>query len=622
METKPAERINMDNRRKPLPIQKGERFSVRNMRLQTRLVWLMLLISIPIIALSMWLLIFLSEASLRQHTNEQLRLVNNALFLKTETWFSMNVNLLHQMAEFDDIVSMDAARQKPVLEKTSKNFGYTFHTTNLAGMNVIRSDGQKNQDLHDRAWFIGAMTGAPVTFEVIVTRSSGKSSLNMTSPVRDSNGKIVGAVSLVSDLNQISKEVLSTGAAQSQGAVITYVVDHKDRVIAHPDPTIALPDPNVVAGGLTSFANEPPVVALRQGQRGIFEYTDKNGRRWLAFLSQMENGWGIITQESYDVAFLPVIQFRIISFAVVGVGAILLVVFSLLLIRRSLQPMVHLNETVMAVTAGDFSQVARVERDDEVGQLAQAFNSMTAQLRDSITNLEQRIQDRTQAMTLSTEVSRRLSTILDMEPLTREVVNEVQHAFNYYHVHIYLFNETRQDLIMAGGTGEAGQVMLARGHHIPAGRGLVGRAATTNMPVLVGNTTQDPGWLPNPLLPETKSELAVPISSGDRVLGVLDVQQNVENGLTQADVDLIQLTANQVAIALQNAMTYSKTQQKAEREALISSLGQKIQRATTMDEVLQVAVRALGQALGAKVSSVELRSEAAAPEGKNSSREG
>jgi putative methionine-R-sulfoxide reductase with GAF domain len=229
--------------------------------------------------------------------------------------------------------------------------------------------------------------------------------------------------------------------------------------------------------------------------------------------------------------------------------------------------------------------------------------------------LEQRVMERTRALTLSTEVSHRLSTILDQEQLTREVVNQLQQAFNYYHVNIYLFDNARRDLLMAGGTGEAGQVMLARGHKIIAGRGLVGRAADTNQPVLVSDTTQDPGWLPNPLLPKTKSELAIPIASGDRVLGVLDVQQNIIDGLTLADVDLIQLVANQLAIALQNAWIYMKSQQRAEHEAMIVALSHEIQQATTVEDVLKVAVSGLGQRLGAQRSSIELRSQAA--DGKN-----
>jgi GAF domain-containing protein len=172
--------------------------------------------------------------------------------------------------------------------------------------------------------------------------------------------------------------------------------------------------------------------------------------------------------------------------------------------------------------------------------------------------------------------------------------------------------------MMVGGTGEAGQKMLANKHQIPAGKGLVGRAGQTANTVLVPDVSQEDGWLPNPLLPDTKAEAAVPILSGQEVLGVLDVQHNVAGGLGQTDADLLRSIANQVAVALRNAQTYEEAQRHAAQESLVNEINQKILSTTTMKEALQVAVRELGRASGASGTRVQLKSSTPTQNGRNS----
>lgn len=243
--------------------------------------------------------------------------------------------------------------------------------------------------------------------------------------------------------------------------------------------------------------------------------------------------------------------------------------------------------------------------------MVKEVESHDRELQQTIRSTEQQniaLERRARAVSLSAEVSRRLSTIIDESELVKEVVEQVKNAFNYYHAHIYLLDEQNENLVMAGGTGYVGQTLLARGHKIEYGKGLVGTAAKSNAPILVPDTSLDPNWLPNPLLPDTKSEISVPISVGKNVLGVLDVQQSIVGGLTHDDADLLQSIANQVAVAVQNARSYGSAQKAAEQETVIASISRKIQNTTSIENALQVTVQELAQALGASEMRIVLDS--------------
>lgn len=279
---------------------------------------------------------------------------------------------------------------------------------------------------------------------------------------------------------------------------------------------------------------------------------------------------------------------------------------ALFLSQQLTRPLMGLTAVAAQVSGGDLTVQAPVETEDEIGALATTFNVMTTQLRETLESLERRVAARTRALTASADVSRRLAVIADEPTLVQTVVDEIQKAFGFYHAHIYLWDAGHENLIMAGGTGEAGQTMLARGHRLTRGRGLVGQAAETGAAVVVADTAQSPVWVANPLLPETRSEAAVPITLGAEGLGVLDVQHNQVGGFSAEDVELLQSLANQVAVALQNARAAAATQAAAARAAQIAAINQQILGAATVDDALRVAVREVGRALGGARARVAL----------------
>jgi GAF domain-containing protein len=169
------------------------------------------------------------------------------------------------------------------------------------------------------------------------------------------------------------------------------------------------------------------------------------------------------------------------------------------------------------------------------------------------------------------EISQNLLRILELGDLLRQTVTLVKETFDFYHVHIYLFDENREKLVMAEGYGQAGEEMKRIGHSIPlnAPKSFVARSARYGSPVRVDDVRMDEGWLPNPLLPETQSEVAVPIILEEKVVGVLDVQSKQIARFDKQDIAILSTVANQIALALQNIQRFEETSKAlAEAERL------------------------------------------------------
>lgn len=165
---------------------------------------------------------------------------------------------------------------------------------------------------------------------------------------------------------------------------------------------------------------------------------------------------------------------------------------------------------------------------------------------------------------------------LNANELLDEVVSLLQKNFGYYHVQVYIIDPVTKDLIIQAASGEIGKNLLEQNARLQAGQGIAGYAAETLLPFFTNNVDDVMFFVHHPLLPDTKSEMAIPLKIGERLFGILDIQQALPKIFTARDLQMVSVVADQLAIALQKADLYetiqkSLQQEKAMRNQLIQN---------------------------------------------------
>ncbi len=253
----------------------------------------------------------------------------------------------------------------------------------------------------------------------------------------------------------------------------------------------------------------------------------------------------------------------------IGIGVILTLAGLTLLwfaARQIAQPVKKITQRAQEVAAGDFDKRVEIESQDEIGHLAVAFNSMTDQLQNLFYSLEEQVRARTAELTLSMEVGQRAAAIRNVDELLPTITEFIRARFDLYYTHVYFVDDIGENLIIQAGTGAVGEQLLARRHSLPVGPGsIVGRVAAEGRSIVVPDTAASDIHKPNPLLPQTRSELAVPLLVEGRVLGVLDMQSNRANTFTEQNVTVFEAMATQLAIAIDSAQQWTRSQEAQRR---------------------------------------------------------
>ncbi len=225
-------------------------------------------------------------------------------------------------------------------------------------------------------------------------------------------------------------------------------------------------------------------------------------------------------------------------------------------------PIYDLIKTFNKIQQGDLTQRATVTATDELGIVTVQFNRMVSHLETLQTTLEQQVAERTRQLAASNEVGRVAATSLDPDKLLAKIIPLFHEQFGYYFAAIYLLDSTGRWAELREATGEAGRVLKQNRHRLEvAGKNMVGAAIRDRVPRIAQVASEEKQRFENPLLPYTRSEIALPLMVGERVLGALNVQSTRESDFGPQVIETMKNMAGQVAITLENARLFQEAQQ-------------------------------------------------------------
>ena len=547
---------------------------VRHGSIVNRITLLVLVVSLP---LMIALVLFTSSRAgtlLSNSASRALEQQGKSIGANIETWLQLNTNFLENLAQQQDIRSMDPARQIPVLQSAVRSYPYMslVSVSDAVGFEISRSDDLSMENNSARLWFRQVLGGEEDSYQIILGQT-GKPVIIVAMPVYGETDILSGVVMFQAALDEISLQLQTTSIGQTGSA---FLVDVNNQLIAHPDPKMT--------SWLRDYSDYPPVKAMRAGEAGLVTYicssslcAEKDEPR-TAFVTLLSNGWGLVIEQSDTELFAPLRQVQQLAIIILILGLVLFASAVTYTVHRGLAPVRILTDTAVAIAEGDIQRQVPLEsgreftRNDDLGFLAQTFNNMTDQLSELIEGLERRVEERTvdvkkrsSQLEAAAQVARASAGIRDLQELLTQTAQLISNTFGFYHAGIFIIDDAREYAVLQASNSPGGQIMLARGHKLRVGQvGIVGFVASTSQPRIALDVGEDAVYFNNPDLPETRSEMALPLIVSDQIIGVLDVQSQQARAFEPEDVDVLQILADQLALAIENARLLQESRQAFE----------------------------------------------------------
>lgn len=303
-------------------------------------------------------------------------------------------------------------------------------------------------------------------------------------------------------------------------------------------------------------------------------------------VSEMQTAIAATRQESVN-QLRASIQIALITLTATFIGALLV---SIVLGQLISSPVKSLTQTADRIASGDLTARTNVSTEDETGALARSFNTMADRLKQTLQGLEERVANRTQELEVVSRtneyraslfeaiarISRTISATRQLDQLLPQITETISSQLGYYHVGIFLLDGLKEYAVLVAANSEGGKAMLARSHRLRVGEtGIVGYVTYSGEARVALDVGKDAVFFNNPDLPETHSEIALPLRSGSEIIGALDVQSKGVNAFKEEDINILSVLADQVSTAIQNARSFQESQEAREQaERAAAQLGE------------------------------------------------
>ncbi|MEA3397227.1 MAG: GAF domain-containing protein [Chloroflexota bacterium] len=338
-----------------------------------------------------------------------------------------------------------------------------------------------------------------------------------------------------------------------------------------------------------------------------------------AVMEDAARGTLILTPAQQTAAFAELAEarqaLRVVPLVWGSLLALVIVGTTIITFYSIARPLEQITEAASALAAGQLDRRVDVEWVDEFGRLGNAFNEMADRLQSSYAELEQRVLERTRAfqrrdmqLRVSAVVSRAATSILDVDELLRTTVNLIHSEFNLYFAAIFLLDEAGEWVVLREATGGVGQQLQAEEFKLALDdHSMVGWTAAHRQPRIALDVGGDAVHLVNQLLPDTRSEMTLPLVVGERLLGVLDAQSAEEAAFDEEDVQTLRIMADQIAVAIDNARKFSDEAMLVEATSPLYRVSRRLTTAMTVEEVAEAIVTSVAEsgADGCHVALIE-----------------